>query len=140
MGALLDLAWGQVDFDNKTIDLNPPGRVKTNKGRTIVPMNGRAFDELTLAKKMAQSRFVIEYNGSQIASITKGINRTAARAGIPCSPHVFRHTAGVWMAEADVPMQKIAQYLGRSSSKVTEHTYARYSPTFMKDAADALDW
>ncbi|WP_374137577.1 MULTISPECIES: tyrosine-type recombinase/integrase [unclassified Sphingomonas] len=53
---------------------------------------------------------------------------------------MFRHTAGVWMAQADVQMQKIAQFLGHTSTRVTERTYARYSPSFMKDAAAALDW
>jgi hypothetical protein len=38
---------------------------------------------------------------------------------VPCSPHVFRHTAAVWMAEADVPMEQIAQYLGHTSTRVT---------------------
>jgi integrase len=46
----------------------------------------------------------------------------------------------VWMAQADVPMQKIAQFLGHTSSRVTETVYARYSPRFMADAAGALDW
>ncbi|WP_164546057.1 hypothetical protein [Sphingobium yanoikuyae] len=40
----------------------------------------------------------------------------------------------------DVAMQKIAQLLGHASTRVTERTYARYSPGFMRDAADALDW
>jgi integrase len=53
---------------------------------------------------------------------------------------LLRHTAGVWMAEADIPMQKISQYLGHTSTRVTESVYARYSPSFMKDAAEALDW
>jgi integrase len=64
----------------------------------------------------------------------------AKRSGISCSPHVFRHSAGVWMAQADVPMQKISQFLGHTSTRVTERTYARYSPSFMKDAAAALEF
>jgi integrase len=44
------------------------------------------------------------------------------------------------MAQADVPMQKIAQVLGHTSTRVTETTYARYSPRFMADAMAALDW
>jgi integrase len=44
------------------------------------------------------------------------------------------------MAQADVPMQKIAQFLGHTSTRVTESTYARYSPRFMADAAAALDY
>jgi site-specific recombinase XerD len=75
-----------------------------------------------------------------IKSIRKAIRQAAARSGVPCSPHVFRHTAGVMMAQADVPMQKIAQYLGHTSTRVTERVYARYSPSFMRDASAALDW
>ncbi len=46
----------------------------------------------------------------------------------------FRHTAGFWMAQNDIPMQKISQFLGHTSTRVTEQTYVRYSPSFMKDA------
>ncbi len=42
MSAILDLTWDRVDFKGKTIDFIPPGRIKTNKGRNIVPMNTRA--------------------------------------------------------------------------------------------------
>jgi integrase len=44
------------------------------------------------------------------------------------------------MDRSAVAMQKIAQFLGHTSTRVTERTYARYSPGFMRDAADALDW
>jgi integrase len=140
MGALLDLTWDRVDFDHGTIDLNPAGRDITNKRRTIVPMNRRAREALDEAHKGALTDHVIEYGGKPVASVKKAIRSAAKRAGVPCSPHVFRHTAGVWMAQADVPMQKIAQFLGHTSSRVTEAVYARYSPRFMVDAADALDW
>ncbi|MBO9525809.1 MAG: hypothetical protein J7517_06715 [Sphingobium yanoikuyae] len=40
----------------------------------------------------------------------------------------------------DVAMQKIAQFLGYASTRVTEQTYARYRRGFVRDAADALDW
>ena len=64
----------------------------------------------------------------------------ATPSGVYCSPQVFRHTAGVWMAQSDVPKQKIAQFLGHTSTRVTERTYARYSLSFTRDAAAALDW
>lgn len=140
MSALLDLTWDRVDFDRGIIDLNPPGRHKTNKRRTVVPMNKRAREALEEAHKGRLSDFVIEHGGKPIASVKKAIRMAAARSGVQCSPHVFRHTAAVRMAEADVPMTKIAQYLGHTSVKVTEQTYARYSPSYMRDASAALDW
>ena len=140
MSALLELTWDRVDLGHGTLDLNPAGREITNKRRTVVPINSRARAALEEAKAAALSDYVIEYDGKPIKSIRKAIRQAAARSGVPCSPHVFRHTAGVTMAQADVPMQKIAQYLGHTSTRVTERVYARYSPSFMRDASAALDW
>lgn len=140
MSALLDLTWDRVDMERGIIDLNPPGRHKTNKRRTVVPMNSRARAALAEAFRARLSDHVIEYGGKPVASVKKAIRLAAQRSGVPCSPHVFRHTAGVWMAEADVPMSRIAQFLGHTNSRVTEAVYARFSPSYMKDASAALDW
>jgi len=139
MGALLDLTWERVDLEVETIDLNPAGREITNKRRTTVKLNKRAVDALSEAKKGALTDYVIEYGGKHVTSIRKAIRAAAARSKVPCSPHVFRHTSGVTMANADVPMEKIAQRLG-TTVRIAEKHYARYSPSFQKDAAAALDW
>lgn len=140
MSAILELTWGRVDLRQGTVDYQPAGRHQTNKRRTVVPLNELALAAVQEAHRAALSDYVIEYGGEPIKSVKKAIRQAAARSEIPVSPHVFRHTAGVWMAEADVPMQKIAQYLGHTSTRVTEATYARYSPSFMKDASQALTW
>lgn len=140
MGAILDLTWDRVNFTHGTIDFNPAGRDKSNKRRTVVPMNQRARSELEEAQRGALTDHVIEYGGKPVASVKKAVAAAARRAKVPCSPHVFRHTAAVWMAEADVPMDKIAQFLGHTSTRVTYATYARFSPRYMADAALALEW
>lgn len=140
MGAILDLTWDRVDFDHNTIDFMPAGRDKTNKRRVVVPMTAKLREALEEAREGALSDHVIEYGGKPISSVKRAIAAAARRSGVPCSPHVFRHTAAVWMAQADVPMQKIAQVLGHTSTRVTEIVYARYSPRFMADAMAALDW
>jgi len=140
MSALLELRWDQVDFKHRTINFNQVGREQTNKRRPEVRMNDRAYAALQEAARGALTDWVIEWDGQPVKSIKKAIRMAAKRSGVPCSPHVFRHTAGVWMAEADVPMQKISQYLGHTSTRVTERTYARYSPSFMRDAAAALEF
>lgn len=140
MSALLDLRWEQVDLARGTVNLLPAGRHQTNKRRPTVPLNEIAMEALREAHRAALTDHVIEYAGQPVKSVKKAIRSAATRSGVPVSPHVFRHTAGVWMAEADVPMQKIAQYLGHTSTRVTEQTYARYSPSFMKDASSALTW
>ena len=140
MSALLELRWSQVDFKHGTINFNQPGREQTKKRRPVVPFNSRAHSALEEAARGALTDFVIEWDRQPLKSIKKAIRKAAVRSGVPCSPHVFRHTAGVWLAQGDVPMQKISQYLGHTSTRVTESTYARYSPSFMKDAAAALEF
>lgn len=136
-GAILDLTWDRVDFAHKTIDFRPAGRVQTNKRRAVVPMNPIAQEALETAYKGRLTDHVIEYGKKPVASVKKAIQRLSARAGIPFSPHTLRHTCAVWMAQADVPMQKISQYLGHTSLRMTEQVYARYSPSFMRDAGAA---
>lgn len=136
-GAILDLTWDRIDFTHGTIDFRPTGRHQTNKRRTVVPMNATARKALEEAFAGRLSDYVIEYNGKQVASVKKALERLAIATGLKVSPHILRHTCAVWMAQANVPMQKIAQYLGHTSTRVTEAVYARYSPSFMQDAGDA---
>ncbi len=140
MGALLDLTWDRVSLEHGTIDLNPAGRDITNKRRTVVGIPPRLREALVEAQRASITDYVIEYNGKPVASVKKAIASAAARAGVPCSPHVFRHSAAVWMAMADVPMDRIASVLGHTTTRITYATYARFSPRFMADAIAALDW
>jgi hypothetical protein len=43
------------------------------------------------------------------------------------------------MARRDVLLVKIAEFLGHTSTRAPQRTYARYTPGFMKDAAAALN-
>jgi integrase len=140
MGAILDLTWERVDLKAGTIDFEPAGRERSRKRRTVVPINARARAALEEARQGALSDFVIEYGGKPVASVKKAIAAAARRSGIRCSPHDFRRSAARWMAEADVSMERIAQFLGHTSTRVTYATYARFSPRYMADAAQALDW
>ena len=140
MGAILDLTWDRVDLKAGTIDFNPAGRDKTNKRRTVVPINDRARAALEEARKGALTDYVIEYGGERVKSVKKAVAAAARRSKVPCSPHDFRRSAARWMAEANVSMEQIAQFLGHTSTRVTYATYARFSPRYMADAAAALDW
>lgn len=138
--AILDLTWDRVDFDRKRITLNPRDRVQTSKYRAVVPMNDQLEKALREAKAGALSDYVIEYARKPVGSIKKGFAETCRRAGVKATPHMLRHTAAVWQAEAGVPMMQIAQFLGHTDSRITERVYARFSPDFLAGAADALKW
>ena len=137
--ALLELTWDRVDFDRKLITLST-GDDAENKRRAIVPMTERARKELEKAYQARETEFVVEYAGRPVKAVIKAFKRTCQKVGLnDVSPHVLRHTAAVWMAEAGVSMSEIAQYLGHTSTAVTERVYARYSPAYLRSAASALE-
>jgi len=139
--ALLELAWVRVDLEGDIINLNPRGRIqKSNKRRAQVPINSQLKPLLVAAKEAALTPFVIETGGQRIASIRKGIQAASERSGVHCTPHMFRHSAAVWLAEARTPMEEIAAYLGHKDTGITTRVYARYHPDYLRRAAKALTW
>lgn len=137
-GALLELTWAQVDLERRQIRLSKGGR--RGKGRATVRIPERLERALAEARKASTSDYVIEWGGHRVRNIRKAFHRACLAAGLTdVTPHTLRHTAAVWMAEAGVPMSKIAQFLGHTKTTVTEKHYARYTPDFLKEAADALE-
>ncbi|WP_421565706.1 tyrosine-type recombinase/integrase [Ochrobactrum sp. EDr1-4] len=138
--AILQLTWDRVDFDRKLIKLGIVGD-KNRKGRAVVPMTDISLEALQTAYKARQSPYVVEYGGERVLDIKKGFAGAVHRAGLKdVVPHDLRHSAAVWMAEAGVSMDEIAQYLGHSSTAVTFKVYARFSPDYLRKAASALDF
>lgn len=140
ISAILGLTWSRVDMKRKLITLRDPDDKTPRKGRATVPINQTLFAALRTAKDEALSDYVVEWGGKQVGSIKRSIEKAAELAGLEdVTPHVFRHTAAVWMAEAGVPLVEIAQYLGHSTPAITYKVYARYSPDHLKRAAAALE-
>lgn len=138
MTAILELTWDRVDFEARTIRL--ADGPQTTKGRATVPMTDSARRELLAAHAARTCDHVIEYAGKRVAKIRKAFERAAEKAGLAwVTPHALRHTAAVWMAEAGTPMAEIAQFLGHTSEKITFRTYARFTPTYLRRAAGALE-
>src|SRR5579885_228458 len=136
--AILDLTWDRIDFPRGLIRLGLGE--KRAKGRATVPMTEGAREALIEAERAALSDYVIEYAGRRVASVKRAFAAAARRAGIPwCTPHVLRHTAAVHMVESGVPIEEVAQYLGHSSNSVTYRVYARFSPSYLRRAASALE-
>lgn len=140
IGALLELQWRQVDMEQRLIRLAAED-IGPRKGRATVPINDTLHAALTDAQAAAISPFVIEYAGRQVGSIKTGFNAAVTRAGIEhCTPHDLRRTAGRFMVEAGVPIEEVAQYLGHTNPAITRSTYARFSPSYLRKAASALEF
>jgi len=135
--ALLELTWDRVDFEKRQINL---GTGQDNKRRAIVPMNTSAEYALEDAYRARLTDNVIEHKGKPIKDVKRGFATCVRDAGLEdVSPNTLRHTSAVWMAESKNPMSEIAQYLGHTSTKITEKVYARYSPDHLRGPADALE-
>lgn len=105
-------------------------------------MNRTLRAALLQAKEGALSDDVIEWAGESVGSVKRGLKSAAARAGInePVSPHIFRHSAAVHMAEAGTTMEVIAQFLGHEDVSVTREIDALFSPSYLREAAAALEF
>ena len=139
--ALRGLTWDRVDFAAGRIDLRDPTITRPHKGRAIVPILKTAEPYLREAQRDALTPYVLEWAGKPIKSLRRGLARAGQLAGIPrkVTPHLLRHTAAIHMAEDGVPMEVIAQFLGHANVDTTRKIYARFSPTFLRDAASALE-
>lgn len=139
-GALLDLTWDRVDFEKAMIDLNPRGRAQTKKNRPVIAIADYALPVLREAYAARTSAFVIERGGRQVKCIKKAFLAASRRSGVKATPYTLRHTGTVWRAEDGIPMSELAQLLGHDDSRTTEKHYARYSPEYLRRAANAGAW
>lgn len=135
--AVLQLQWSQIDFDAGLIDM---GAGVGNKRRAVVPMTKTVRQALEEAYTVRTCAHVVEYAGKPIGKVDAAFKRAVRRAGIDaCSPHDLRRSAARWMAEAGASMSEIAAYLGHNDSRTTERVYARFSPNYLRNAAQALE-
>ena len=138
--SILELTWPQVDLGRRLIYFNPPGRRPTLKKRVTVPINDRLAAILEAALTLAETPYVIEWNGERVLSVKKAFARAVQKAGLTAvTPHVLRHTAATWMAMEGVDLREIQLYLGHDSLHTTEKHYAHHHPDYLRRAARALE-
>ncbi len=138
--AILTLRWDQVDFKANLIDFNDRTAPLYHrmKGRGVVPMSSslRAFLS-GLAKVSNGCPWVIQKDGEP-ARIDTSWKKVMKATRMKITPHVLRHTVATQLAQKNVPMTQIARILGHSNTQITERVYAKFSPSFCKDAVEHL--
>jgi integrase len=136
--AILELTWDRVDFARRLIDLNPAGRKQTAKKRPVVKANDELFAALEEAYAARQCAYVVERGAKRVASVKKAFQAASERSGIYVTPYTLRHTGAVWAAEAGISMAALAQFMGHDDSTTTERHYARFSPDYLANVANAV--
>ena len=136
--AILDLTWDRVDFERRLIDLNPAGRKQTAKKRPVVKANDELLAALEEAYAGRQCAYVVERGAQKVATVKKAFQAASERCGIHVTPYMLRHTGAVWAAEQGISMSALAQFMGHDDSTTTEKHYARYSPDYLANVANAV--
>lgn len=129
-GSVEELTWQQVDFDQRVIHFNPPGRRQTKKRRVSVPINDDLLFVLERAWDERVSDFVLDTKNSTYHEFRSAVDR-AGLTGV--TPHTLRHTFGTWAAQRGVPLWKIAGVMGDSIDTTSKH-YLHHCPDELRDA------
>lgn len=136
--AILELTWDRVDFMRGQIDFTPPDHVPTNKKRTTVGIANELLSALQRAYEARTIESVVEHGGKPIACIKKAFQAASERSGVHATPYTLRHTGAVWAAEAGVRMSELAQFMGHDDDRTTQKHYARFSPDYLVNVANAI--
>jgi integrase len=137
-GAILDLTWDRVDFENRLIDFRKPGRRVTKKRRTLTPMTPALERMLRHSHKHSRSRFVVSWAGEGISRAAKAFIAHAKKAGLnDVSPHIMRHTFASWSVQKGVPIYTVGKALGQTVASTTSR-YAKLAPDDVRAAMEAM--
>jgi integrase len=136
-GALLQLTRSQCDLEHATINLNPPGRIRTKKRRPIIPMAAwlRPFI-------VATEGHLVAYRGRPVKKIAGAfqILRDAAGFGPDVTAYTVRHTVATQLMARGVPELEIAGGMGhRMPNNQTTERYIHVAPDYLAGVRRALD-
>lgn len=136
--AILELTWDRVDFMRRQIDFTPPGHIRTAKRRVVVPISDDLLPILQTGHAARTCEHVIERGGERVKSVKKAFQAASERSNVHATPYTLRHTGAVWAAEAGVSMAELAQFMGHDDDRTTQKYYARYSPGYLLNVANAI--
>lgn len=104
-----------VDLRTGIFHGKPEGHRETKKRRQVVAVPRPLLAHMRRWRANGQ-RYVVQWNGKPVGSITKAHAAAVADAGLGAdvTPHVWRHTVATWLADAGVNAYEAADFLAMS--------------------------
>lgn len=137
-GALLNLKWADLDFENGFITLR--GDVAKKKKTEMIPMNEQACKVLeAIPQSASEYVFPGRFDDKPLTNITPMLKRVREKAGLPDSfrpLHGLRHSFASWLASSgQVSMYELQKLLTHSSPQMTQR-YAHLHDDALKKASN----
>lgn len=141
--AILNLTWEQVDFQNGTINFeesSDPLRHR-RKGRGFVPMAPELEACLLNILPLGKPRTGRIFSSDMFpTSFDYHWKKFITKAGLPAgtTPHVIRHSTATNLVQSGTSIIETAKILGHKNSAITEKTYVKFTPKFLRPAIESL--
>ncbi|MGR5995474.1 tyrosine-type recombinase/integrase [Bacillus cereus] len=144
-GELLALTWADINFEEKSIDINKTNynrqitKPKTKASNRIIMLPSLVIDLLKTLKEHATLRAPIKndyivfgefYKSIATATLHKRFAKYVVASGIPkILLHEFRHSHASYLINRGVSPLVVAQRLGHSDVSTTLNTYSHLYPS-----------
>jgi integrase len=139
-GEILGLMWSQIDWENKTLRIDPPTEERRTKGEDarVIPFANTPLEDLLTERWKARdeaSPFVFHRDGKRIRTFYKVWKTACKKAGLEGRYlHDFRRTAATELINADVPEKVVMEIVGWSTRDMLD----RYHIVNRKAREDAM--
>lgn len=119
---LFSLKWEDVDFDAGYVHVRGS---KTRESNRLVPITPDFRLRLLEVKSMAQTPYLIEYEGKPIKSVKRALKAAVRRAGITYNvrPYDVRHLYATVMLTGGADLAAVSALLGHASISTTQASY-----------------
>lgn len=126
-GAVIALTWDRIDAATGICDFDEPGRKRTKKRRSRVPLPPAAHAYLEARRGLGP---VIQWNDKPLSRARETLRRLCRDAGVKGTAYGLRKAAATWARSKGVPEADIKVMLGHTLGGQTQR-YAHERPEYM---------
>lgn len=132
-GEILALTWNDIDFNNKTININKSitrihkiNNTKSYSSNRNIFIPENILNELELLKNNSKENLIFNFSFTTLKRKKDYYCNLSNVKQIKI--HEFRHSHACFLFQNNVPIDEISSRLGHSSISMTQDIYLRYLP------------